>query len=289
MKILLTGCKGQLGTDFSLACEGRHELVSHDVDLDITDRAAVVDRVLEVRPDLVMNAAAYTDVDGAETDELGAFRVNALGVHNIALACAQIGAPLVHMSTDYVFSGDSTVPYTEFDRPDPRGAYAKSKYAGECYVRSLLDRYFIVRTSWLFGVGGGNFVKTMMRLGRESGEVKVVTDQEGCPTYSRDLAKKILEIVESGAFGVYHVSNGGRTNWNGFAREIFEVAGIEARVLPTTTEEIGRPAPRPRFAVLRGLSLEMQGFERMRPYREALEDFILRDLPAWEAGEVVAK
>lgn len=289
MKILLTGSKGQLGTDFALACEGRHEVVAHDVDLDVTDRAAVVERVRQVRPDLVMNAAAYTDVDGAETDELGAFRVNALGAHNAALACGLVGAPLVHMSTDYVFSGESSEPYTEFDRPDPRGAYAKSKYAGECYVRSLMSRYFLIRTSWLFGVGGGNFVKTMMRLGRENDEVRVVTDQEGCPTYSRDLAKKILEIVEEGAFGVYHVSNGGRTNWNGFAREIFEVAGIEARVLPTTTEEIARPAPRPRFAVMRGLALEMQGIEPMRHHREALEDFILRDLPAWEEREVVSK
>jgi dTDP-4-dehydrorhamnose reductase len=282
MKILLTGSEGQLGTDFRLVCGEKHEITAHDLDLDIRNRTVVVERVREVSPDLVVNAAAYTNVDGAESDELEAFRVNALGVQNLALACQSCDVPLLHVSTDFVFNGAGTVPLTEFDRPDPRGVYGRSKYAGECYVTALLDRYYICRTSWLFGVAGGNFVKTMLRLGRENGGVQVVCDQEGSPTYSRDLAAKLLEIIDTGAFGIYNVSNSGTATWFSFAREIFEIAGIDVEVSPVTAEEFGSPAPRPAYSVMRGLALELQGIPPMRHYREALADFILRDLPAWE-------
>lgn len=284
MKILLTGSKGQLGYDFLLASEGKHEVVAHDIDLDIRDREAVADRVAEVSPELVLNAAAYTNVDGAESEELEAFRVNALGVQNVALACREAGVPLLHVSTDFVFSGETDEPYTEFDRPDPRGAYGRSKYAGECYVTALLDRYYLCRTSWLYGVAGGNFPKTMLRLGRERDELRVVSDQVGSPTYSRDLARKLLEIIETGAYGTYHLSNSGQVSWYEFAKEILEIAGIDTPVVPITTEEFGSPAPRPRYSVMRGLALEMRGIPAMRHYREALEEFILRDLPDWEEG-----
>jgi len=279
MKILLTGSNGQLGTDFLRASGPEHEVVAHDLDLDITDRAVVATRVAEVAPDIVVNAAAYTNVDGAEADELNAYRVNALGPQNIALACQAAGVPMLHVSTDFVFSGDATVPYTEFDRPDPTGVYGKSKYAGEQYVTGLLDRYYICRTSWLYGVGGPNFVKTMLKAGRERPEVKVVDDQEGSPTYSLDLARKLLEIIETGAYGVYHLSNQGSITWNRFTKDIFEIAGLDTPVLPISTAELARPAPRPRFSTMRGLALELQGIPPMRPYREALEEFILRDLP----------
>jgi dTDP-4-dehydrorhamnose reductase len=283
MKILLTGCNGQLGTDIRLVCEGEHEVIAHDLDLDITDRAAVASRLEEVRPDLVFNAAAYTDVDGAESDELTAFRVNALGVHNLALACQPAAVPLLHISTDFVFDGDSDRPYTEFDPPRPVGVYARSKYAGECYLTALLDRYYLCRTSWLFGTAGGNFVKNIMRAAGQNEVIRVVNDQEGSPTYSRDLACKLLEIAKSGAYGVYHVSNAGSCTWYEFTRQIFELAGIETPVEPITTEELGRPAPRPRYSVMRGLAIRMQGIEPLRDYREALRQFILEDLPAWEA------
>lgn len=283
MKILLFGSKGQLGTDLQLLSEGVHELVAHDLDLDITDRETVTAEVGKVCPDVVMNAAAYTDVDGAEREEVAAYRVNALGVHNIALACGLHDVPLLHVSTDFVFDGEASAPYTEYDLPGPRGVYAKSKYAGERHVEALLNRYWICRTSWLYGVGGNNFVRTMLRLGRERDHLDVVDDQRGSPTYSRDLAARLLEIAARGAFGVYHVSNTGDCTWFQFTREIFEIAGIDTPVRPTTTEALGRPAPRPRYSVMRGLALQVQGFEPMRHYREALEDFILRDLPAWEA------
>ena len=282
MKILLTGSEGQLGTDFRLVCGDRHRITAHDLDLDIRDRRVVEERVREVSPDLVVNAAAYTDVDGAESDELEAFRVNALGAQNLALACQSGDIPLLHVSTDFVFSGEGAVPLTEFDRPDPRGVYGRSKYAGECYVTALLGRYYICRTSWLFGAAGGNFVKTMLRLGREKGAVQVVCDQEGSPTYSRDLAAKLLEIIETGAFGIYNVSNSGAATWFQFAREIFEIARMDVEVSPITTDEFGSPAPRPAYSVMRGLALELQGIPPMRHYREALADFILRDLPAAE-------
>lgn len=282
MKILLTGSEGQLGTDFRLVCGEKHRITAHDLDLDIRDRRVVEERVREVSPDLVVNAAAYTDVDGAESDELEAFRVNALGAQNLALACQSGDIPLLHVSTDFVFSGEGAVPLTEFDRPDPRGVYGRSKYAGECYVTALLDRYYICRTSWLFGAAGGNFVKTMLRLGREKGAVQVVCDQEGSPTYSRDLAAKLLEIIDTGAFGIYNVSNSGAATWFQFAREIFEIAGMDVEVSPVTTGEFGSPAPRPAYSVMRGLALELAGIPPMRHYREALADFILRDLPAAE-------
>ena len=282
MRILLTGSNGQLGTDFRRAAGAGHEIVAHDLDLDITDRAVVASLVAEVEPDLVVNAAAFTNVDGAEADELAAYRVNALGPQNLALACQAEDIPLLHVSTDFVFSGDASEPYTEFDRPDPRGVYGKSKYAGEQYVSGLLDCFYICRTSWLYGVGGGNFVKTMLKAGRERDEVRVVDDQEGSPTYSLDLARKILEIIETGAFGVYHLSNRGSITWNRFTRDIFEIAGIDTPVLPISTAELARPAPRPRYSTMRGLALEIAGIEPMRGYREALEDFILRDLPSSE-------
>jgi dTDP-4-dehydrorhamnose reductase len=285
MNILLTGCEGQLGHDFRLVAASGHTVVGHDIDLDITDSEGVTSRVLEVAPDVVVNAAAYTDVDGAEAHEIEAYRVNALGAYNLALACSRSRIPLMHVSTDFVFSGDIRRPYTEFDDPDPRGVYGRSKYAGECYVRWLLDRFYICRTSWLFGVAGGNFVKTMLRLGEDNGSVTVVDDQRGCPTYSRDLAEKLLEVLERGDFGIYHLSNSGDCTWREFAREIFRTAGMDVEVLPISTGELGRPAPRPAYSVMRGLATEIQGIAGMRPYREALGDFILRDLPAWEGSK----
>jgi dTDP-4-dehydrorhamnose reductase len=285
MRILLTGSKGQLGTDFQLVSAGLHDVVAFDLDLDVTDRKAVAAKVREVEPDLLVNAAAFTNVDGAEADELNAYKVNALGPYNLAMACRDVGIPLVQVSTDFVFNGDASEPYTEYDLPDPRGVYGKSKRAGELYVEWTMDRFYICRTSWLFGVGGGNFVKTMMRLGKERAEVAVVTDQVGSPTYSRDLALKLLDIIETDAYGYYHTCNAGWCSWNQFTRDIFETAGIDAVVKPTTTEELGRPAPRPAFSVMRGLALELQGIEPMRDYHEALDDFIKRDLPDWDSKQ----
>ncbi len=279
MRILLTGSSGQLGSDIVRACEGAHELFAHDIDLDITDRAAVAARVEELRPELVINAAAYTDVDGAETDREAAYRVNALGPWNLALACQAAGAALMQVSTDFVFSGEAREPYTEFDRPDPRGVYGRSKYAGEQIVMSLLDRFYICRTSWLYGASGSNFVKTIMRAGLAREEVRVVNDQEGSPTFSKDLAAKLLEIAATRAYGIYHVSNSGSCTWYEFARLIFSLAGIPTPVVPVTTEELGRPAPRPAYSVLRGLALELAGLEPMRPFAEALEEFVVFDLP----------
>lgn len=284
LRILLTGANGQLGYDLRRACGGRHEIIAHDIDLDITERNSVLNRAREINPDMVINAAAYTDVDGAEENETLAYRINALGPYNLALACAELGIPLLQVSTDFVFSGETSIPYTEFDHPCPKGVYAKSKYAGEIYVSMLLNRYYIVRTSWLFGVAGKNFVKTMLSLGRERGEVSVVNDQEGSPTYSLDLAYKIFEIIDCGTYGIYHVSNSGSCTWFQFAREIFEVARIRAMVKPITTEELGRPAPRPPYSVMRSIALEMQGIKPLRDYRDALRDFILNDLPSYEGS-----
>lgn len=282
MKILLTGSEGQLGFDFRLVSEGVHDVIAHDIELDITDGKAVLERVAEVEPELVVNAAAFTDVDGAESNEVAAYRVNGLGPYNLAVACRRAGIPLLHVSTDFVFEGERREPYTEFDTPNPRGVYGKSKYAGECFVMQQLSDFYICRTSWLYGVAGRNFVDTMLRLGKEKDRLEVVDDQVGSPTYSRDLARKLLELIETGCFGIYHVSNGGECSWNRFAKDILEVAGLDTPVLPISTRELGRPAPRPSYSVMRGLNLEIQKISPMRAYREALEDYILRDLPSWE-------
>lgn len=279
MRILLTGSNGQLGSEIVSLSAGSHELIPHDLDLDITDRSAVDSRVEDVRPDLVINAAAYTDVDGAESDSPTAYRVNALGPWNLALACQRAGCALMHVSTDFVFNGGTAEPYTEFDLPDPLSVYGRSKYAGELCVTRLLDRFYICRTSWLYGASGSNFVKNIMRAGIANDEVRVVSDQEGSPTNARDLAAKLLEIAGTGAYGVYHVSNSGSCTWYEFTKMIFTLAGIPTPVVPITTEELARPAPRPRYSVMRGLALELAGLEPMRPFDQALEDFIALDLP----------
>lgn len=279
MKILLMGGKGQLGSEITKVSAGSHDVISHDLDLDITDRSAVISRVEEARPDLVLNAAAYTDVDGAESDPRAAYMVNTLGPWNLALACSRAGCPLMHISTDFVFRGDASEPYTEFDLPDPLGVYGRSKYAGEQCVTRLLSRFYVCRTSWLYGIDGSNFVKSIMRAGLAREEVRVVDDQEGSPTSAKDLASKLLEIAEAEAYGVYHVSNTGSCTWYEFTRLIFSLAGIRTPVVPITTEELGRPAPRPRYSVMRGLALELAGLEPMRPFAEALEDFVVLELP----------
>lgn len=284
MKILLTGSRGQLGYDIQYLFSPEHEIIAHDMDLDITDAGAVERRIMELLPDLVINAAAYTNVDAAETDEDNAWRVNAIGPRNLALACDAVRRPLMHISTDFVFDGEADQPYTEHDLPVPVSVYGKSKFAGEQYVREILDLHYICRTSWLFGVGGPNFVKSILAAGHKEGSVRVVDDQTGSPTYSRDLARKLLEIAESGRYGTYHISNSGTCTWCGLTREIFDVAGLGFPVIPATTEEIGRPAPRPRYSVMSSCSLEQCGILPLRPYREALEEFLLRDLPEYEAG-----
>ncbi len=252
MRTLVTGAGGMLGRDLVAACEARGQQVvalTH-ADLDITRGAAVDDALARYRPDVVVNCAAWTDVDGAEREEAAAMRVNDTGAGLVAAAAAAVGARILHVSSDYVFDGSARRPYVESDLPAPISAYGRSKAAGETAVEVANPRHLIVRSSWLFGLGGANFVETMLRLSREQSEVVVVSDQVGCPTYTRHLAAGLAELAESEATGIYHLAASGSCSWYEFAQEIFDQAGVECRVMAATTEMLGRPAPRPAYSVL---------------------------------------
>ena len=288
---LVTGMGGQLSTDFvdvarpmgqTVFCKG----LTID-ELDITDPFAVKDTVAEwcrvVRSDspdhrvVVVNAAAYTAVDAAESDEDTAYAVNATAPALLAQACAANDARLVHVSTDYVFPGDRVggPPYDVDDETGPKGAYGRTKLAGELAVRELLPHAsWIVRTAWVYGVTGGNFVKTMARLEKEKETVSVVDDQRGSPTWSRDLAKALWALArEDAPAGTYHCTNRGETSWHGFTQAIFEELGADpARVLPTTTDAFPRPAPRPAYSVLSPRAWDEAGLPQMPGWREALHE-----------------
>ena len=258
MKLLITGSNGQLG--WELCRQGKERgfsIIPLDIpEFDITDQVSVNKAVSTTSPDLVINAAAYTAVDKAESEQESAFSVNSDGPFYLAAACAEKKIPLIHISTDYVFDGCKDGPYCEIDPVSPMGIYGKSKAEGEEKVRHNLKEHIIIRTSWLYGVHGNNFVKTMLKLGREKEEIRVVADQSGCPTFAADLAGAILDIAsrinngQRNSWGTYHYCGGGSTTWFGFASKIFEIAkGYEQfkikKVTPIKTSEYPTPAKRP--------------------------------------------
>ena len=249
MRLLVTGAAGMLGTDVVAAAAGHDVVALARADLDITDNAAVRDAVRDARPDAIINCAAWTDVDGAETAEAEATLINGDGAGHLAAAAAEAGAQLVHVSTDYVFGGDATSPYREDAPTGPIGAYGRSKLAGELAVAAHGD-HAIVRTAWVFGPHGKNFVDTMLRVGRDRDEVKVVADQLGSPTYTGHLAPALVEIAQQRLRGVLHVTGGGSCTWWELACAAYERAGLQTTVLKQTTAEFGAPAPRPAYSVL---------------------------------------
>ncbi len=276
MRVLVIGSKGQLGSDLIEVLQVNRGLAILGLDLpeiDITDPLSVELAFGGFDPDFVINCAAWTAVDDAETHEDAALRVNGLGPRVIATECRKASAWLVHISTDYVFDGLASSPYAEDATPDPRSAYGRTKLAGEEAVREILpDSHYIIRTAWLYGRRGSNFVKTMLRLERERETVSVVDDQVGQPTYSRDLAEQIVHVMEMHpACGTYHGTNSGEVTWYGFTQEIFRLIGADpARVLPTTSAEFVRPAPRPAYSVLGHDKWRESGLPQMRDWREAI-------------------
>jgi dTDP-4-dehydrorhamnose reductase len=288
LALLVTGAGGQLANDLLVAVRGAKDVFARGLtikDLDVTDAFGVQDMVLGweriVRSDspdhrlVVVNCAAYTAVDAAEADEETAYAVNAAGPALLATACAKAGARMIQVSTDYVFPGDATQPYDVDDATGPKGAYGRTKLAGELAVREILpDDSWVVRTAWLYGTTGHNFVKTMVRLESERDTVSVVDDQRGSPTWSRDLALGMLALAGSATpAGILHGTNRGETTWCGFARAIFEELGADPeRVLPTTTEAYPLPAPRPAYSVLSGRTWDDAGLPPFRGWRAALAE-----------------
>ncbi|MEI6363880.1 MAG: dTDP-4-dehydrorhamnose reductase [Actinomycetes bacterium] len=277
MRVLVIGSNGQLGTDLVEVLEEHHGLAVLGLDLpdiDITD-AQSVDLVFGgFDPDFVINCAAWTAVDDAESKEEAALRVNGLGPRVIAEECRKASAWLIHVSTDYVFDGHASSPYAEDTIPHPSTAYGRTKLVGEQAVRDVLpDSHYLVRTAWLYGCHGNNFVKTMLKLEKERDTVSVVDDQRGQPTYSKDLAHQLAMLLERHPEpGTFHGTNSGETTWFDFTREIFRLAGADPnRVLPTSSAEFVRPAPRPSYSVLGHDRWVAAGLEPMRAWREALE------------------
>ncbi|OAT85936.1 dTDP-4-dehydrorhamnose reductase [Desulfotomaculum copahuensis] len=267
-----------LGVDMTdqFRCRGAEVIALSRMELDITKLDAVRGVMRKYRPVLVINCAAYTNVDGAEDDFQRALLVNGLGPRNLALACREVDAVLVQVSTDYIFDGSKSVPYGVFDPPSPVNAYGRSKWWGEQAVAAAGGRFYIARTSWLFGRGGGNFVETMLRLGREKGAIRVVDDQRGCPTYTVDLARAVADLSATGCYGVYHVTNSGPATWYDFAAAIFAAAGMKVDLMPCATAAFPRPARRPANSVLDPFPLRETIGYLPPPWEDALKRYLSR-------------
>ena len=274
MRIFLTGANGQLGRELQKRLQGTDYLPTDVQELDITDASAVSAMISRYQPDVVIHGAAWTQVDAAEEKVDLAYKVNAIGTQNIAMACRDCGAQMVYISTDYVFDGTLGRAYTEFDSPNPLSVYGKSKYAGEILARQATDRLFTLRTAWLYGEGP-NFVRTMLKLGQEREELQVVNDQHGCPTSTVDLAEAVLRMIQTKRYGTYHTVNSGLTTWYGFAKKIFELAGnTRVRVTPVTTEQFVRPAPRPAYSPMDTRLLRLALDWSPRDWDSALAEYI---------------
>jgi dTDP-4-dehydrorhamnose reductase len=278
MKILLLGARGMLGTDLLPILAGKHEVVGKDIEhFDLTNSERVQEEIACSRPAVVINAAAYTDVDGCESHRDLAFAVNAEGARNVARACSRSETAMIHFSTDYVFDGRSPIPYEEDAPPHPLNVYGKSKLQGEHYIQEILGNYLIIRTAWLYGAHGKNFVDTILRLAAQKDELRVVNDQRGAPTFTKDLARAVDAVVSRGIQGILHVINSGSCTWFEFARKILEIKkplNDRLRVVPISSKELARPAPRPANSVLDCTRFGRLTGETMRPWDIALKEYL---------------
>lgn len=272
MKVLITGAAGQLGYDLQgcFSDSGDDVVAADRAALDVTDPTAVTQIVAQAAPEVVVHTAAFTKVDACETETETAWSVNAVGTWHVARACASAGSAMVYLSSDYVFDGTLGRPYTEFDQVRPMSMYGRTKEAGEQKVRESLEEHYVVRTSWVHGSHGGNFAKTMLRLGRDRGAVSVVDDQTGSPTFTFDLAPQIRRLAQTQMYGTYHLTNSGQCTWFDFAQAIFDQAGVEVDLTPTDTASFGAPAHRPAFSVLDNLLARHIGLPDMPPWQESL-------------------
>ena len=278
MKILVLGYKGMLGTDLVTTLDGAHDVIGKDVeDFNIASASDCRDIINESGADVIINAAAYTNVDGCETDEAGCFSVNADGVKNVALACRGIGIKLIHFSTDYVFDGTKAVPYVEEDACNPINAYGRSKLKGEEYLREFSDNYILLRTSWLYGKNGRNFVGAIVEKAEKTGELEVVDDQTGSPTCTVDLAAALKVFVEGDYRGIFHVTNRGTCSWYQFALKILEYRDMkDVRIVSIKSAILGKGAPRPAYSVLSCRKFADATHKTMRFWQIALKDYMSR-------------
>ena len=275
-KIIVTGCNGQLGRAVNklYANDGRYELVNTDVgELDITNIDEVMSFAREVKPYAIINCAAHTGVEACETEADKAYRINAIGARNLSIAATETNAKLIHISTDYVFDGKGTRPYTEFDAVGPQGMYGRTKLAGENFVRQFADRYFIIRTAWLYG-DGKNFVKTMLRLSETNDKVRVVKDQVGSPTSAEELAKAIAFLLPTENYGLFHGTCEGDCSWAEFTEEIFRLAGKKTVVEAITTEEFGAKAPRPAYSILENYMFKLTSDFMFADWHDAIAKYM---------------
>ncbi len=276
MRVLVTGAKGQLGTDLMNELKKRGlEGIGVDVEeMDITDPEACRRVISAANVDAVIHCAAYTAVDAAEDHVELCRRINGEGTRNVALACKESGVKLMYISTDYVFDGQGSRPWEPDDHRDPLNVYGQTKYEGELAVEELSDKYFIVRIAWVFGVAGKNFIKTMLRLGRQNGAVSVVDDQIGSPTYTYDLARLLVDMIQTDKYGRYHATNEGLCSWYEFACEIFRQAGMDVKVTPVTSEAFAAKAKRPFNSRMSKEKLSDNGFVRLPSWQDALGRFL---------------
>jgi dTDP-4-dehydrorhamnose reductase len=271
MRVLVTGSAGMLANDLVTVLTARgYEVIAPSEDvLDITNLEAVRSVTDSCEPDIVANCAAFTRVDEAESEEYQALIVNGFAVQNLCLVCQETGIPLVHFSTDYIFDGTKERPYTIYDQPNPLGAYGRTKLLGEKYVLWLLDKFYLVRTTWMFGTYGKNFIDTMLEIAQKQQKISVVNDQRGCPTWTRQLAEAVADLIATGRYGVYHITSSEPTTWFNFAREIFHLAGLDIELVPVSSDQFPTPARRPLNSVL-------------DPF--PLPQVLGREMPSWRVG-----
>jgi len=276
MKVLITGSKGMLGSDLVKVLSPDYEVKGIDIeDADITDKDKIIKLILQIKPGLIIHAAAYTDVDGCERERNLVFSVNAQGTENICLAAKKLNIPLLYLSTDYLFNGEKGTPYIESDIPHPLNVYGKSKLAGENYVKEILSNFFIIRTAGLFGKNGKNFVNRILKKAKEENVLKVVADQVHSPTYTVDLAEEIKRLIKRGNCGIYHITNNGECSWFQFAQEILRLSKVkDVKLISITSDELDLPAKRPKYSVLANRHLSETIGDDMPSWQNALERYL---------------
>lgn len=277
MKILITGSKGMLGSQMLKQIQQDNkeiELMPTDIeDFDITNLDQACSYIFTFNPDIIIHCAAYTNVDGCESNKELAYKINALGAKNIAIASKVVNSSMVLLSTDYIFDGSKSNPYIETDIPNPINTYGKTKLVAEELIKEEINNYYIVRTSWLYGESGSNFLKTILKLGKQNSEIKIINDQIGTPTYVKSLSRQILTIIKTESFGIYHSSCNGYCSWYEFACEIVKQAGLQTNIIPIGTEDYPLPATRPRYSVLDNYMLRLKNIDIMPNWKDSLINF----------------